>query len=197
MSADKASSEERKAFKNWFDRSAARALADQMAQAMPDFDQTRFVRLATRKLDSLEFAGRVKQFSDALAATLSESVPDALGTLTHSLPEPLAGCDETTDGWLQWPVGQFIADHGLDHFEESMTAMVELTKRFSSEFAVRSFVEHRPQETFERLLALTADENPHVRRWCSEGTRSRLPWGRRLQHLVDDPSPILPILEAL
>jgi len=35
LSADKASSEVRKGFKDWFDRSAARALADQIAQAKP------------------------------------------------------------------------------------------------------------------------------------------------------------------
>lgn len=31
----------------------------------------------------------------------------------------------------------------------------------------------------------------------SEGTRPRLPWGMRLQALVEDPSPTLPLLEAL
>ena len=48
-----------------------------------------------------------------------------------------------------------------------------------------------------RLLALTDDPNPHVRRWCSEGTRPRLPWGRKLRSLIADPTPIWPILEVL
>ena len=78
-----------------------------------------------------------------------------------------------------------------------MTAMIELTQRFSSEYAVRPFVERYPEATFKRLLALTDDPSPHVRRWCSEGTRPRLPWGAKLHHLVADPSPIWPILEAL
>ncbi|MGZ5279780.1 MAG: DNA alkylation repair protein, partial [Pseudobdellovibrionaceae bacterium] len=37
----------------------------------------------------------------------------------------------------------------------------------------------------------------HVRRWASEGSRPRLPWGERLQDFVRDPSPTLPILEQL
>ena len=188
---------ERKAFKDYFDASAARAMATQLTAAMPTFDWRKFVRLASCNLDGLEFAARVRQFSNAMAATLPSSVPSALAVLTESLPEPLPDCDSITDGWRQWPVGQFIADHGIDHFDASMSTMIELTKRFSSEYAVRPFVEHRPRETFERLLTLTEDPNPHVRRWCSEGTRPRLPWGKKLHALVRDPSPIWPILEAL
>ena len=87
--------------------------------------------------------------------------------------------------------------HAVDHFEEAMSAMLELTQRFSSEFAVRPFVERYPDATFARLQALTSHDSPHVRRWCSEGVRPRLPWGRKLRALIKDPNPIWPILEAL
>jgi len=192
-----AKSAERKAFKDYFDRAAGRQLAAQVAGAMPGFDERGFVADAARGLGKLEFAGRVQQFSDALARHLPDDVPRALDVLTRSLPAELPNCDSVTDGWLQWPVGQFIADHGVDYFDESMEAMIELTKRFSSEFAVRPFVERRPRETFARLLELTGHESPHVRRWCSEGTRPRLPWGVKLRDLVADPGPIWPILERL
>jgi 3-methyladenine DNA glycosylase AlkC len=155
------------------------------------------VRLASRDLIKLELASRVKQFAGALATTLPGDVPQALSILVDSLPPVLPDCDGVTDGWLQWPMGQFIADHGLPCFEESMVAMVELTQRFSSEFAVRPFVEQHPEKTFGRLQELTSHESPHVRRWCSEGVRPRLPWGTKLRALVTDPTPIWPILEAL
>ncbi|MEM6917226.1 MAG: DNA alkylation repair protein, partial [Verrucomicrobiota bacterium] len=105
--------------------------------------------------------------------------------------------DTYRGGRLQWPIGRFIEDYGGRHFEESFDAMVELTKRFTSEFAIRPFLEATPEKVFPRLLALTADANEDVRRWCSEGTRTRLPWGRKLHALIEDPSPIWPILEAL
>ena len=41
------------------------------------------------------------------------------------------------------------------------------------------------------------DPDPHVRRLCSEGTRPRLPWAQKINALVLDPSPSLPILEKL
>ncbi len=75
---------ERKPFKDWFDKAAARTLASQVATAMPSFDEEHFVRLASRNLPSLEFAGRVQQFSDALAATLPQSAPKALAVLTEA-----------------------------------------------------------------------------------------------------------------
>ncbi len=188
---------ERKAFKDYFDRAAARSLGAQIKGAMARFDEAAFVKAATRRLADLTFQQRVQQFSDALAATLPSSVPRALGIVVDSLPPPLPDCEAVTDGWLQWPLGQFIADHGLDHFDASMTAMIELTQRFSSEFAVRPFVESLPEPTFARLATLTSHPSPHVRRWCSEGTRPRLPWGKKLTALVARPDPIWPILDAL
>ncbi|MEM9191157.1 MAG: hypothetical protein AAGF12_18385, partial [Myxococcota bacterium] len=111
--------EQRTAFKDWFDKKAAQALADQVAVAHKRFDKKAFVRRSTKGLAELEFAARVQQFSDALRITLPDDPQMALRILTASLPDPLPDCEAVTDGWLQWPVGQFIADHGLDHFDAS------------------------------------------------------------------------------
>lgn len=43
----------------------------------------------------------------------------------------------------------------------------------------------------------TAHDNEHVRRLASEGCRPRLPWAMALPEFKRDPSPVLPILEAL
>lgn len=188
---------ESKAFKKWFDRDAAKQLGAQVRGAWSGFDAAAFERKATRGLTKLEFNARVQQFAGALAAGLPDDVPHALDILTKSLPPVLPDCESPTDGFLQWPVGHFIATHGVPHFEPSMIAMTELTQRFSSEFAVRPFVEHEPERTFERLRSLCDHPSPHVRRWCSEGVRSRLPWGKKLAALVEDPTPIWPILKAL
>ena len=188
---------ERKAFKEFFDRGAVVALGDQVAAASPDFDRESFVNAAGAGLERLEMMDRVRQMSNALRAHLPESTPAALEVLTASLPAPLPSCENTTDGYLHWPVGQLIADHAVDHLDPAWETMVELTQRFSSEFAVRPFVRRYPDEVFARLLALTEHPSPHVRRWCAEGIRPRLPWGGHLASLIADPSPALPILERL
>lgn len=188
---------ERKSYKDWFDKEAAKALAAQLAAIDKKFETQNFIKRCCKGLTALEFNARVKQFADAMAASLPDEYPEALAIIQKSLPEPLADCDSVTDGWLQWPVGQFIADYGLDYFDESMECMVELTKRLTSEFAVRPFVERYPEQTFEYFHQCIEDDNPHVRRWCSEGSRTRLPWGGNLKALIAEPSPILPVLEAL
>ncbi len=188
---------ERKLFKDWFDTDAARALAKQLSGVTKDFPTRRFVKLATKDIVALEFAARVNQFSRAIRDALPDKVDRALGIIRDSFPEPLPDCESVTDGWLQWPVGQFIADYGLDDFDHSMLTMTELTQRFSSEFAVRPFMQHYQKDTITYLKQLTDHPSPHVRRWCSEGTRTRLPWGRKLNQLIDNPKPVLPILEAL
>jgi len=190
-------SPERTAFKDWFDEQAATQLADQFSAASREFDRRKFLRMAKKDLSSLEFQARVKQFAAALAASLPDDIPEALDILTRSLPPAHHDCEEVSDGWLQWPLGYFIAEYATDHLDPAFEAMTQLTARFTSEFAVRPYVEKYPDEIFARLLKLCAAPNPHVRRWCSEGTRTRLPWGRKLHTLIEDPSPILPILEAL
>ena len=79
----------------------------------------------------------------------------------------------------------------------SLAAMPALTQRFSCEFAIRPFVERHRELTFAQLADWVADPNVHVRRLVSEGTRPRLPWGRRLTALQRDPRPLWPLLERL
>ena len=78
-----------------------------------------------------------------------------------------------------------------------MKAQYELTRRFSAEFSMRPFLIQWPERTLARLMEWTRDADPHVRRLCSEGARPRLPWAMRIPAFVADPTPVLPILEAL
>ena len=68
----------------------------------------------------------------------------------------------------------FIADRGLDRFDLSMQAQYELMKRFSAEFSICYFIEGDPERAFAFLRRWAADDNAHVRRLVSEGTRLRL-----------------------
>jgi 3-methyladenine DNA glycosylase AlkC len=47
------------------------------------------------------------------------------------------------------------------------------------------------------VRAWTRDPDEHVRRLVSEGSRPRLPWGRRLAGFVVDPTPTIELLDAL
>ena len=62
---------------------------------------------------------------------------------------------------------------------------------------MRPFLIRWPERTLARLMEWTRDADSHVRRLCSEGARPRLPWAMRIPAFVADPTPVLPILEAL
>jgi 3-methyladenine DNA glycosylase AlkC len=78
-----------------------------------------------------------------------------------------------------------------------MAAQHAITQRFTCELSIRAFIDAEPERTLARLAEWTRDPSLHVRRLVSEGTRPRLPWAPRLRRFVDDPSPVLPLLEAL
>ena len=78
-----------------------------------------------------------------------------------------------------------------------MLAQYEITRRFSAEFSIRPFLIRWQDRTLARLMEWTSDPDPHVRRLCSEGSRSRLPWAMRIPAFIQDPRPTLPILERL
>ncbi|MCZ7666133.1 MAG: DNA alkylation repair protein [Chloroflexi bacterium] len=54
-----------------------------------------------------------------------------------------------------------------------------------------------PPKPLAILDEWTSDPSPHVRRLVSEGTRPRLPWGRRLPQFIADPTPTLALLDKL
>jgi len=72
-----------------------------------------------------------------------------------------------------------------------------LTQRFTAEWAIRPFIVAHPGLAFATLQGWTRDPSAAVRRLVSEGSRPRLPWGLQLKSLIADPSPTLPLLEAL
>jgi 3-methyladenine DNA glycosylase AlkC len=91
----------------------------------------------------------------------------------------------------------FVAERGLAHFDLSMQAQYELTKRFSAESSIRAYIAHDPERTFAVLRTWARDRNAHVRRLVSEGTRLRLPWAPRVTWLDAHPQRVLELLELL
>jgi 3-methyladenine DNA glycosylase AlkC len=90
-----------------------------------------------------------------------------------------------------------VAKYGLDHYDLSMGALYQMTKRFTAEGAIRAFLLRSPEKTLAILSRWAEDENCHVRRLVSEGTRPRLPWAIQLKPFIADPRPVLKLLEKL
>jgi len=183
-------------FKNMIREETVRALGEGLAEAGP-FEVEPFVAEVLDGLEALELKDRVRKVAGAVRRHLDQDYRRALAQVLASLPPPLVDAEGVTAGTMVWPLCQMVEDHGLEDPEASLEALYELTRRFSAEFAIRPFILTYPEQTFAALKEWAHDEDLHVRRLVSEGTRTRLPWGQRLQSLVEDPSPVLPLLEAL
>ena len=94
-------------------------------------------------------------------------------------------------------VPDYIQTYGLNEWDVSMRAFEGSTAFASGEFGVRPFIEKYPEKTFDQLLKWTNHPSEHIRRLASECCRPRLPWSSQLNQLIEDPSPIIPILHKL
>jgi 3-methyladenine DNA glycosylase AlkC len=186
--------------KTFFSPALVMRLAGDIERVYPSFPSRGFIRDATKGLDELELLDRGKHIMRALERHLPASYPDAIDILLRSLgPEhptdELIGVGMAPFYYL--PHTQFVATRGLDHFELSMRAQYELTKRFSAESSIRPFIEADPERSLATLREWAGDPNAHVRRLVSEGTRLRLPWAMRVRWLDANPERVLQLLELL
>ncbi len=164
----------------------------------PSFNTPSFMAQIEAELEALELKQRSGLFATAMRDHLPSDYPEAIAILQRAFPPELSEVDgEFSFGFDMMPIPHFVELFGLDHFEVSMAAMKEITKRFSAEFAIRPFITRYPQQTLAILQAWSVDDNVHVRRLVSEGTRPRLPWAGRLYQFIEDPTPVLPLLAKL
>ncbi len=184
--------------KEGLNRPAITRLAANLRRAWESFDSEAFVTAATEDLDRLELKERVKKVADTLANFLPSDYPAAVKIIVRaSKTWDRVEAEDPLRGFAAWPLFDFIALRGLGDFRRSMAALRSITHLFSAEFAVRPFILRYPARAFAELTKWTQHRDEHVRRLASEGARPRLPWATRIQPLIDDPAPVVELLELL
>ena len=178
------------ALKDSFDRRYVENVAEAGAGAWRGFDAQDFVTAVMRDLPKLELKDRINLIADELRIRLPDAFPDALEQVVR-MAETISSpslADEAAwgSGWA-WPMCSIVERHGIDHPDESLAAMEELTKTFSCEFAIRPFLDQHLEQTIGKCREWLDHSHPAVRRLPSEGTRPYLPWGTRVRALLDDP----------
>jgi 3-methyladenine DNA glycosylase AlkC len=153
-------------------------------------------RAAAPELAGLTMSARVRLLRDAVLADLPGDWQDFDAAVRLVLAEP------GFDGWMTWPVGEAAAVVALERSDPPETGaglalLAALTPRLSSEFAIRHFLAYDLDRSIAAAMAWTSDEDEHVRRLASEGTRLNLPWGKRVGALGESVGVTLPILDAL
>ncbi len=187
-----------KQLKLWFDGELAALLGNKIIEAGHSFDVAAFSTSIDEQVQPLELKDRVEVIADELNNFLGKGYLGNLEILLSILgPENEEETGMFANFYWVMPIAKFIEKYGLDHFEESMNAIKEITKRNTGEYTIRPYIEKYPEQTMEVMVEWSKDSNFHVCRLASEGGRPRLPWAPKLDQFIDDPTPLLPILENL
>ena len=183
--------------KKYYNGECAQAIGEMINPLYP-IDVKEYAFEVQSKIVPLELKDRVYILADELRKRLPQDYSTATKIIVDSLGEEL---DEDAgmfnDGWFLMPVARFVEEFGLDFPEVSLSALAEITKRHTAEYAVRPYIEQHYEYTMGVLDEWARSSNFHLRRAASEGIRPRLPWASKLQCFIDDPKPVLSILEIL
>jgi 3-methyladenine DNA glycosylase AlkC len=184
--------------KNKYPLAVAEKISKMILDVHPSFNSEGFISQVQQGYEQLELMDRGRKIAAALKIYLPNEFEKAVSILLASLDSPIEH-DENNSiaSFLFMPHTMYVTENGIDYFDISMQAHYQLTQRFTSEFAVRPFIERYPERCLALLSVWANDENYHVRRLVSEGTRPRLPWASRLPQFIQDPSPVIALLEQL
>lgn len=178
------------ALKEIFNAARIDHIARETHAVFPAFDAGHFTALCRDGLDELALMARLRRVTEALRATLPDDYHAALDVLRALAPR-------LDNSFVTMVLPDYVALYGQEDFDVSMEALKFFTAFGSSEFAVRHLLRRDLPRGLATMARWAHDENEHVRRLASEGSRPRLPWSFKLDAVIADPSLTQPIVDTL
>ena len=178
-----------------FNSTKAEQIAGEIHRVYPHFKKKEFVYDVANAFPALELKARISWIAECLKRYLPPDYKPAVDVLIKALPAPNNPdlSDADFGDFIYAAYSEYVAKYGCkkEYFQFSLAALKEMTQRFSVEDAIRNFINDFPKETLKELLLWTKNSHYHVRRLCSEGTRPKLPWSKKINIPVTAPLPIL------
>ena len=182
----------------YFGVNLAELLSNKILGVYKEFNKVEYITAIRENCDNLSYTKRIELHADQLNNYLPKDFKQAAKILVSILGEE----NKNETGmfkeyyWIM-PIGKYIEKYGLDYYEESMSAIEEITKRNTGEYAIRPFIRKYPEKSLQRMTIWAKSENFHLRRLSSEGLRPKLPWATKLETFNENPEPVFKILEIL
>ncbi len=177
-------------WKDSLNAQAVEELAAQLGRASKKFDQGGFATfILNDNFFTLELKERINAIADALKKFLPQKYNQAIKIISKTAPH--LGTFEN------WALLTYVEKFGLEHFDESVSAMETLTRYSTAEFAIRPYMIQYTDKMLPILHRWVKDENKHVRRLAAEGTRPRGVWMPHVEQFKKDPTEVLKLLEKL
>tara|TARA_R110002126_G_scaffold253174_1_gene396218 strand:+ start:1469 stop:2584 length:1116 start_codon:yes stop_codon:yes gene_type:complete len=182
-----------------FNATSLGQLGAEYAAGLPGLDGEDFARKALSGVPDRSLMECLDWFADCITPHLSDDFPEMADQLQAMMPPPLdpALRDDDFGRFIHAVPGILAVRHGLEHHRDRALDLIHAaTRRFSMEFSIRHFLNRWPDETLARMAVWAEDDNYHVRRLVSEGTRPKLPWGRAIGLTAAQTLPLLDRLHA-
>lgn len=182
----------------YFGENLAQILSQNIKAVYPKFDAQSYCGQIAESTPNLGYSQRILAHANALNELLPPDFRRAAEILVAILGEE----NPNETGMFKhfyWtlPLAKYVEIYGLDDFETSMNATMEITKRGTGEYAVRAFIKKYPQDSLKTMTQWARSSNFHLRRLASEGLRPKLPWASKLELFISDPRPVFAVLEIL
>ncbi|SFC96554.1 hypothetical protein [Pseudoalteromonas denitrificans] len=184
--------------KNNLSKPAIIRIANVFSTILNDFNKEEFIFQTLSGIDELELKQRVSH----IIHILNTHLPNDFYMTSQILLQVKENWDwgepdDSYNSFAAWPIIDYVSIYGIEYPEISLEVLKNLTCLFSAEFAIRPFIVKYPEYCLSQFKLWINDEDEHVRRLVSEGTRPRLPWGLQLKQFIKDPTPNLPLLDHL
>ncbi|MDO5104253.1 DNA alkylation repair protein [Capnocytophaga sp.] len=176
----------------------AELLAEKIILVYPDFQGKKFIKEVEQRVEGQTYTQRVGTIAELLRKYLPTDYQTALQILVAILGEE--NPNETgmfTHYYWILPIGKFVQEYGTEHFEVSVKAIEEITKRNTGEYCIRPYIRKYPEKSLKIIEKWAKSPNFHLRRLASEGLRPKLPWASKLDTFINNPKPVFRILELL
>lgn len=182
----------------YFDGDLAVMLANKISILYKGFQKENFIRSVAAACEGNPLKKRVELIADNLHQYLPADYKRSAKILIDILgPENEDETGMFTRFYWVMPIAKYIEKYGLNHFDLSMKAIEEVTKRNTGEYAIRPFIRLYPAKTLTRMQKWAGSNNFHLRRLASEGLRPKLPWAAKLDLFIENPTPVFDILSRL
>ena len=173
-------------------------LSEKIKPHYPSLLSHGFVEQVQLQVPQLELKAKVKCIADALSEHVTVAYRTDINIFSKILgPENKEETGMFTEYYWLMPIAKYVEKYGLDYFALSMSMIEEITKRNTGEYAIRPFLRIYPKKTMKQMRTWSMSNHKHVRRLATEGIRPRLPWAPKLQSYINNPQPLIPILEQL
>jgi len=162
------------------------------------FPTDTYVRSLEDCLEGLEYKERLllmtEKFNEFNYLSFQETMESVISRLPSALPTDAGSVVKYIHVSV---IVKYVEIFGQPYPEDSLKYMKELTKRNTCEHAVRPFLNKHYDLTYSNVLKWCDNKSFHVRRLASESIRPFLPWSPNFRPYVENPAPIIPVLDKL